>query len=99
MFKEYYVYIMSSHSKRLYIGMTSDLHRRVAEHKQGLVEGFTKRYNLKMLVYYETTNEVQAAIEREKYLKGWRRSRKMELIESFNPEWDDLAMTWFKEQG
>ena len=99
MFKQYYVYIMSSHSKRLYIGMTSDLHRRVAEHKQGLIEGFTKRYNLKMLVYYETTNEVRAAIEREKYLKGWRRSRKMELIESFNPEWDDLAMTWFKERG
>ncbi len=99
MFKQYYVYIMSSHSKRLYIGMTSDLYRRVAEHKQGLVEGFTKRYNLKMLVYYETTNEVRAAIEREKYLKGWRRSRKMELIESFNPEWDDLAMTWFKERG
>ncbi len=99
MFKQYYVYIMSSYSKRLYIGMTSDLHRRVAEHKQGLIEGFTKRYNLKMLVYYETTNEVQAAIAREKHIKGWRRSRKMELIESFNPEWDDLAMTWFKERG
>lgn len=70
MFKQYYVYIMSSHSKRLYIGMTSDLHRRVAEHKQGLVEGFTKRYNLKMLVYYETANDVRAAIEREKYVKG-----------------------------
>ena len=97
--KEYYVYIMSSHSKRLYVGMTNDLYRRVWEHKSGLIEGFTKRYNLKMLVYYETADDVRAVIAREKQIKGWLRSRKIDLIESFNPEWDDLAMTWFKERS
>ena len=99
MVKEYYVYIMSSHSKRLYVGMTNDLYRRVWEHKSELIEGFTKRYNLKMLVYYETADDVRAVIVREKQIKGWLRSRKIELIESFNPEWDDLAENWFKGQG
>ena len=94
--KEYYVYIMSSFSKRLYVGVTNNLHRRVYEHKNHLVEGFTKKYNLTWLVYYEMTNDVTSAISREKQIKGWLRSKKLILVESMNPEWDDLAETWFK---
>ena len=96
--REYYVYIMSSHSKRLYIGVTSELYRRVYEHRSRLVDGFTRKYNLHMLVYYEVTTDVEAALRREKQLKGWLRSRKVALIESFNPEWDDLSETWFREK-
>ena len=93
--KEYYVYIMSSFSKRLYVGVTHNLQRRTYEHKSKLASGFTKRYNLTWLVYYEATEDVNAAIAREKQIKGWLRSKKVALIESFNPEWDDLSETWF----
>ncbi len=93
---QYYVYIMSSFSKRLYIGVTDNLQRRTYEHKNKLVPGFTQRYNLTWLVYYEATSDVTAAIAREKQLEGWLRSRKVALIESFNPEWDDLSETWFE---
>ena len=93
---QYYVYIMSNFSKTLYIGVTNDLERRVYEHKQKLTEGFTKKYNVTMLVYFEETNDVNAAIEREKELKGWRRKRKIALIESMNPEWKDLNNGWFE---
>ena len=96
MMKEYYVYIMSSFSKRLYVGVTSDLNRRVYEHKSHLINGFTERYNLTWLVYYQATSDVNAAIVREKQIKGWLRSKKVALIESFNPEWDDLSETWFE---
>ncbi len=87
----YNVYIMSGPSGVLYIGMTGNLEKRVREHKLKLVEGFTKRYNLAKLVYFETTDSVHWAIGRERQLKGWLRKRKVELIESVNPEWNDLA--------
>ncbi len=91
---EYYVYIMSNVSRTLYIGVTNDLERRVYEHKQKLTEGFVKKYNVTMLVYYEETNAADAAIEREKQLKGWKRKKKIDLIESINPEWKDLSKDW-----
>ncbi len=94
MLKQYYVYIMASRSRVLYVGMTNDLQRRVEQHKQKLIEGFTQRYNVTRLVYYEVTNDVHAAIAREKQIKGWRRSKKTELIESVNPTWSDLSEEW-----
>jgi putative endonuclease len=89
--KHYYVYIMASHSRVIYIGMTNDLRRRVAQHQQKLVEGFTQKYNCTLLVYYESTEDVHAALAREKELKGWRREKKTALIESRNPAWQDLG--------
>ena len=89
--RSYYVYIMMSRSDTLYTGMTNDLQRRVYEHKQKLLDGFTKKYNIDMLAYYEDTDDVEAAIRREKQIKGWRRSKKIELIESTNPQWRDLS--------
>jgi len=93
--KQYYVYIMTNRSKTLYTGVTNDLIRRVYEHKNKMVEGFTKKYNIMKLVYFEETSDVQAAIEREKQIKGWLRSKKIALIESKNPEWKDLSEGWF----
>ena len=75
--------------------MTNDLVRRVYEHKNGMVDGFSKKYRTNRLVYYETTNDVWAAITREKQLKGWLRKRKVALIESVNPLWEDLSEGWF----
>jgi len=95
--KQYYVYIMSNNSKILYIGVTDNLTRRVYEHKNKLLEGFTKRYNLTKLVYYEVTNDINAAIRREKQLKNWHREWKINLIESVNKEWKDLAEEFFGE--
>ena len=92
--KEYYVCIMTNRSRTLYIGMTNNLERRVYEHKRKLIPGFTSRYNITQLVYYDMTNEVLDAIAREKQLKGWRRSKKIALIESANPEWRDLSDEW-----
>ncbi|MFQ5784557.1 MAG: GIY-YIG nuclease family protein [Alphaproteobacteria bacterium] len=87
----YFVYIMPSRRNgTLYIGITNDLIRRVYEHKQGLVEGFTKKYDVKRLVYFETTEDVAAAIQREKNMKHWKRAWKICLIERDNPEWNDL---------
>jgi putative endonuclease len=83
--REYYVYIMTNGTRTLYIGVTNNLTRRVYEHKQKLIEGFTKRYNITYLVYYETTSNVVTARAREKQLKGWRRDRKVALIEASNP--------------
>jgi putative endonuclease len=91
----YYVYIMTSRSDTLYTGVTNDLQRRVYEHKQKLLDGFTKKYNIDMLAYYENTDDVEAAIRREKQIKGWRRWKKIELIESMNPQWRDLSEGWF----
>jgi putative endonuclease len=88
---QYYVYIMTNAVRTLYIGVTNDLERRVYEHKCKLAEGFTKRYHVSWLAYYETTTEVAAAIAREKQLKGWLRSKKIALVESMNPRWIDLA--------
>jgi putative endonuclease len=86
---------MASRSKVLYIGVTNNLERRVYEHKKKLHAGFTKRYNIIKLVYYEETDDITAAIAREKQMKGWRRKRKMALVESMNPNWRDLAKDWF----
>ena len=88
----YYVYILTNkHNTVLYIGVTNNIERRLYEHKNKLVDGFTKRYNLDKLVYYETTENILTAIEREKQLKGWTRAKKNELIKSLNPEWNDLV--------
>ncbi len=92
--RDYYVYILTNQSGTLYIGVTSDLERRLAEHKLGVAEGFTKRYRLKRLVYFEQTSDVHAALAREKQLKGWTRRRKVALIGSTNPAWSDLAADW-----
>lgn len=94
--KQYYVYIMTNHSRTLYTGVTNNLERRVYEHKQKLVPGFTKKYNVTMLVYYEETPDVREAIAREKQIKGWLRSKKIALIESLNPNWEDLGAEWFE---
>ena len=87
----YYVYIMASNSDVLYIGMTNDLVRRVYEHQNELVEGFTKRYKCKRLIYYESSNDVNAILVREKQLKNWSRVKKVLLINRFNPERRDLS--------
>ncbi|MDE7380406.1 MAG: GIY-YIG nuclease family protein [Clostridia bacterium] len=90
---QYYVYILTTvNNTALYIGVTNDLRRRTIEHKSEIHDGFSKRYKTCKLVYYECTGDVKAAIAREKQLKGWRREKKLKLIESFNPEWDDLFM-------
>jgi putative endonuclease len=92
--KQYYVYILASRSRNLYVGVTNDLERRVYEHKQKLVPGFTTKYNIDRLVYFEATEDVQAAISREKQVKGWLRSKKIMLIGSVNPTWVDLSDSW-----
>jgi len=90
---DYYVYMMCSPNHRaLYIGVTNDLMCRVYQHKAKEIEGFTKKYNITKLVYFEQTINIEAAILREKQLKGWLRSRKNELINSFNPDWKDLSL-------
>ena len=95
MSKEYYVYIMTNKSRTLYMGVTNNLLRRVHEHKNKLVPGFTSKYNIKILVYYESTTSVHVALEGEKQIKGWRRTKKIALIESMNPKWKDLSNGWF----
>ncbi len=92
--KSYSVYIMASASGVLYIGVTNDLERRVFEHQKKLIPGFSARYNVRKLVYFELFGNVHAAIAREKELKGWLRRRKIALIESVNPQWDDLSAQW-----
>ena len=92
----FYVYIMTnSLTTTLYTGMTNDLERRVYEHKKKLIEGFTKKYNLDRLVYFEETEDVQSALGREKQLKGWVRRRKAALVEDANPSWRDLSVDWY----
>lgn len=92
--RHYYVYIMGSPTGTLYIGVTNNLQRRVYQHKQKLIPGFTSQYNVTRLVYFEETQDVRAALEREKQLKGWRKSKKIELIKSLNPKWRDLSEGW-----
>ena len=87
----YYVYILTNRKNgTLYVGITNDLIRRVYEHKQKLADGFTKKYCIDMLVYYEITNDVISAIEREKQVKKWNRAWKLRLIKKMNPDWTDL---------
>jgi putative endonuclease len=92
----YTVYIIASKSRVIYFGMTNDLSRRVFEHKNGLIEGFTKRYRCHRLVYYESFDDVTKAIDREKQLKRWSRTKKVWLIERRNSTWEDLAAEWLK---
>ena len=89
--KTYYVYIMTNKTGTLYTGVTNNLERRVYEHKHKLIPGFTSKYNITKLVYYEEGNDVNAALAREKQIKGWLRAKKIALIESINPEWKDLS--------
>lgn len=92
----YYIYILSTwDNKTIYIGVTNNLHRRVQEHKSKTVEGFTKKYNLKKLVYFEKFTNIEQAIKREKELKGWLRAKKNKLIESLNPNWLDLSIEYY----
>jgi len=91
----YYVYIMSSRSRVLYVGVTNDLERRVYEHKHALQKGFSSRYKTFQLIYYEEMSDVDMAITREKQIKKWRRSKKITLIERVNPTWRDMAEDWF----
>ncbi len=87
----YYVYILASRKNgTLYTGVTNNLMRRVFEHKKGFIKGFTQKYNVHRLVYFEETSDIQSALKREKQLKKWRRQWKIDLIEKDNPNWDDL---------
>ena len=95
--RSYYVYLLTNKSGTLYVGVSNDLERRVYEHKHGLLRGFTTKYRLDRLVYYEETSDVSSAIEREKQIKGWVRRKKFELIQSVNPQWTDLAEEWYKQ--
>jgi putative endonuclease len=90
---------MSNKSRRLYTGITSDLPKRVQQHKSKLCGGFTSRYNFDMLVYFEEYSQVISAITREKEIKGWRRAKKLELIVAQNPDWADLSLEWQQDLG
>ena len=92
--KQFYVYILTNKSRTLYVGVTNDLQGRVFVHKNKINEGFTKKYNIAKLVYYEEFSDSYSAIVREKQIKGWLRKKKIALIESMNPEWTDLAEGW-----
>jgi len=95
--RRYYVYIMASRSLTLYTGITDNMFRRALEHKTGKIEGFTKRYNISRLVYYEEFKYVTNAIAREKQVKAWTRAKRITLIKSMNPTWQDLAEGWGEE--
>ena len=91
---QYHVYIMTNRSRTLYTGVTNDLERRVFEHKSGTGSKFTSKYRITRLVYYEACSDPREAITREKQIKGWLRAKKIALIESVNPDWDDLSAAW-----
>lgn len=92
--KTYFVYMLSSKSRALYIGVTSDLLRRIHQHRTKASRSHTSRYRIHRLVYFETTDDVYSAIQREKTLKAFRREKKTRLIEAVNPRWEDLAQAW-----
>ncbi len=92
--RKFYVYLLASRSRVLYIGMTNDLERRLREHRLGELGGFTKQYRVHRLVFFESFHDARTAIAREKQLKGWRREKKVALIEAVNPTWEDLAAAW-----
>ena len=94
MTNEYWVYIMSSYQGTIYTGVTNDLERRVAEHKGGLLKGFTSKYKVHQLVYFEQTSDVHSALPREKQIKGWTRAKKVALVSATNPSWRDLSLDW-----
>lgn len=97
--KTYFVYILSSKSRAIYIGVTSDLIGRIYQHRTHATKGHTARYHINRLVYFESTEDVYAAIEREKQLKAFRREKKVRLIESSNRTWSDLSADWFGASG
>jgi putative endonuclease len=97
--RRYFVYIMTNPSKTLYTGLTNSIRRRVREHKLKLTPGFATKYNITRLVYFETFEDVRNAIEREKQLKAWTRAKRVALIESLNPKWDDLSRDWDQTQS
>src|SRR5215831_2587385 len=94
--KTYYVYILASQRRVLYIGMTSNIEHRVFQHKTHAFSGFTAKYNVTNLVYFERHGDVMTAIRREKEMKAWRREEKLKLIESSNPKWKDLSYGWYQ---
>jgi putative endonuclease len=94
--RKYWVYIMANLSKTIYVGMTDDLERRIFEHKSKLIKGFTKKYDCTLLVYFESLDDPTKTINREKQVKGLTRVKKIALIESVNPRWEDLAASWGK---
>ena len=94
----YSIYIMTNVSRTLYTGVTNNLVRRVYEHKNKIIPGFTSRYNITELVYFEETSDVQSALTREKEIKGWRRAKKSQLIASVNPKWLDLSSKWHEDE-
>ena len=94
---KFWVYILVSRTGTLYVGVTGYFDRRILQHKMESIEGFTSKYKIHRLVYYETYDQVQRAIGREKQLKGWRRDKKIALIEKINPRWQDLAENWGRE--
>ena len=93
--RRYYVYVMASKSRVLYVGVTNDIRRRVWEHKNDITPGFTSKYRIHRLVYFESFKYVGNAIAREKRIKGWLREKKVALIRSANPTWEDLSEQWF----
>jgi len=93
--KQYFVYIMTNRSGTLYIGLTNDIKKRIYQHKNKLINGFTKKYNIDRLLYFETFSDVYSAIAREKVIKGWVRKKKIELISEANPQWSDLSQGWY----
>ena len=95
--RSYFVYLMSNESRMLYVGVTNDIHKRVFRHKSKLIPGFTQKYNLYKLVYFEEFDDIRAAIARERQIKGWLRSKKVALITSINPQWKDLAEGRFRD--
>ncbi len=96
--KRYFVYIMTNPSKTLYTGTTNSIRRRVREHKLKLTPGFAAKYNITRLVCLETFEDVRNAVEREKQIKAWTRAKRVALIESTNPKWDDLSREWDRPQ-
>jgi putative endonuclease len=96
--RRYFVYIMSNPSRTLYTGLTNSIRRRVREHREKRADGFTARYNITRLVYFESFGDVHNAIEREKQIKAWTRAKRVALIESVNPKWDDLSREWDQPQ-
>ncbi|MGA7217985.1 MAG: GIY-YIG nuclease family protein [Candidatus Sulfotelmatobacter sp.] len=97
--RRYFVYIMANASQRIYTGMTNSLRRRVREHKLKLTSGFAAKYNITRLVYFESFEDVRNALEREKQIKAWTRAKRLALVESINPEWNDLSREWDQPQA
>jgi putative endonuclease len=96
--RTYFIYILSNHSRSIYIGVTNNLTRRVFQHRLGLADSYTRKFRIHRLVYFETTNNITGAIEREKVLKRWPRARKIKLIERQNYGWRDLSVDWHADE-